>query len=276
MIGDKHENVIANLPLGIRFYESKVSTDGYVPFHWHNSIEVLCVLEGTLNLTVDGKLKVVNANECLAISSGLVHDVTNTPNHAFVLQIPLRILNPFVEHPHQLSFNMVREKNPNSYQTMIDSLRRMNETLQKKKQGFLFDAEILFIEILKLLVLDFTEPAPLKNRIGTSIRNMLSYINEHYKENLSVTKLANLIGYNANYLSRLFHFQVGTSLIEYIYRVRLVKFHQALLETDKSIGALMSEFSLNNERTSREMFQKIYKMLPLAARKNYQNVLHFS
>ena len=51
--------------------------------------------------------------------------------------------------------------------------------------------------------MDFTESTPLQSRINTSIRDMLIYINEHYKESLSVAKLAGLIGYNANYLSRL-------------------------------------------------------------------------
>ena len=272
MIGDRHENVITDLPLGIRFFESKVTTSGYVPFHWHNSIEVLCVLNGTLHLTIDGQLQVVNANECIAISSGLVHDVTNTPNHAFVLQIPLQILNPFVENPRQLNFKMMRKKNPVSYQTVVDRFCLMNKFLQQKKPGFLFDTEIVLIDLLKHLVMDFTEPTPLQSRINTSIRDMLSYINEHYKESLSVAKLAGLIGYNANYLSRLFRSQVGISLVEYIYRVRLVKFHKELLETDRSIADLMSEFGLTNERTSREMFYKIYKMLPLEARKNYHTM----
>ena len=272
MIDDRHEVVLTNLPLGIRFFESKINTAGYVPFHWHNSIEIICLLQGTLRLTVDGQLKVIHANECIAVSSGLVHDVTNTPNHAFVLQIPLRILNPFVKNPSQLNFQMVRSMNPTSYQAVINSFCQMNKILQQKKVGFLFDAEMVFIGLLKRLVLDFTEPTPLKSRIGTPIRNMLGYINEHYKESLSVAKLATLIGYNANYLSRLFHSQVGISLIEYIYRVRLVRFHKELIETDQSIGNLMDEFGLTNERTSRKMFHKIYKMLPLEARKKHQSI----
>ena len=93
MIDDRHEVVLTNLPLGIRFFESKINTAGYVPFHWHNSIEIICLLQGTLRLTVDGQLKVIHANECIAVSSGLVHDVTNTPNHAFVLQIPWQIVH---------------------------------------------------------------------------------------------------------------------------------------------------------------------------------------
>lgn len=35
-----HENVVVNTSIGIRFWRSEVSTRGYVPFHWHSSIEL--------------------------------------------------------------------------------------------------------------------------------------------------------------------------------------------------------------------------------------------
>ncbi|MCF7523098.1 hypothetical protein L3X07_06575 [Levilactobacillus brevis] len=47
-----HENVISNLDIGIRFYESTVTASGYVPFHWHSSIELVCVLTGQTDLSV--------------------------------------------------------------------------------------------------------------------------------------------------------------------------------------------------------------------------------
>lgn len=53
MSSSHHEYVVSNLPLGVRFYQSDVTTSGYVPFHWHNSIEVLLVLNGELTVTMN-------------------------------------------------------------------------------------------------------------------------------------------------------------------------------------------------------------------------------
>lgn len=266
---EKHETVLTNLPLGIRFYESYVNTSGYVSFHWHNSVELLCVLEGTLRLFVNGREHTVNGGECIAISSGLVHDVANTPNRALVLQIPLRIFLPFAEKPQLLHFHVSKSRKKEEHQALFQQFQQMNRILQQKNKGFLFDAEITLIKILKILLLCFTEPKPLQSRICGNIQDMLIYINEHYQEPLSVQALAKRTGYNANYLSRLFHRQTGMALTEYIYRVRLTHFHDRLLQTDCSIRQLMQECHLTNERTAREIFQKIYGTLPLEARKNY-------
>ncbi|SEH34602.1 helix-turn-helix domain-containing protein [Selenomonas sp. KH1T6] len=270
MSGSKHEIVATNLPLGIRFYESKVETDGYVPFHWHNSVEILCVLEGSLRLNVNGQPHTVGAEECIAVSSGLIHDVANTPNRALVLQVPLGILNPFVKNPAKLQFNLQKNRNEQAYAEVVADFVRLNEILKEKSCGYLFDAEITLMGILKRLVLDFTEKEQIKSRIGKPIRDVVVHINEHYKEQITVPELARLSGYNANYLSRLFHEQMGMPLTEYIYRVRLAAFYKALLESDGSIGELMLEYGLKNERTAREMFRKIYGSLPLEVRKRYQ------
>ncbi|WP_225363960.1 cupin domain-containing protein [Levilactobacillus brevis] len=99
-----HENVISNLDIGIRFYESTVTTSGYVPFHWHGSIELVCVLAGQLTFQFDGVAHVIQANQFEVISSGVIHDVTNTPNHALVLQIPLPFIEKYVKDPATLNF----------------------------------------------------------------------------------------------------------------------------------------------------------------------------
>ncbi len=268
---EKHEVVLTNLPLGIRFYESNVNTSGYVPFHWHNSIELLCVLEGTLQLFVNGRAHTVSNGQCIAISSGMIHDVANTPNRALVLQIPLHILKSFTPAPQLLHFHVSQNKNYKAHEALFRQFLQMNQILQKKKKGYLFDAEIALARILKILFLYFTDEKPLCSKISSNIQEILIYINEHYAQPMSVQELAKMAGYNPNYLSRIFHSQMGTTLNEYIYRVRLTHFHDGLLNTDRSIKDLMTECCLHNQRTTREIFQKIYGCLPLENRKNFRS-----
>lgn len=150
---------------------------------------------------------------------------------------------------------------------MLNNFCKMNGVIQGKKKGFLFDAELCLIRILKILVIYFTEDKPLKGRVSNTMQDMLIYINEHFSETLSVKELAVQAGYNANYLSRLFHEQTGMTLVDYIYRIRLTHFHARLVKTNTPIKELMPECGLTNERTTRELFQKIYGALPLEVRK---------
>ena len=267
----RHEVVFSNLPLGIRFYESNVSTSGYVPFHWHNSLEILCVLSGSLKLTIDGTVCHIGPDEFIVISSGLIHDVANTPNRTLVLQIPMKILRRFEYNPEKIYFDVQKTTFPNIYTEIVAEFQQMNNFLQQKNPGYLYDAEIILLNIFKLLMLHFTRKEPLKSSLNTTLKDIIIYINEHYREKLKVKELAAINGYNANYLSRLFHSQMDMPLIEYIYKVRLSHFHEVLLSSDNSIQELMTLYGLKNKRTSREIFQQMYGLTPLAARKQYLN-----
>ena len=264
-----HESVLMNLPLGIRFYESNVDSSGYVPFHWHSSLELLYVLGGRLKITIDGREYIVSRNEFIAISSGQIHDVENTPNHAMVLQVPLVILSKFERSPETLHFAVKKDRNPTAYHEVIEMFEHLNDALRSKKPGYLYDAEIALIQILKRLVLFFTLQEPLKISAQDPIKDIIIYINEHYKEKIVVEQLAAIGGYNQNYLSRLFKSITGTTLINYIYQVRLSHFYAALLHTDTDLHDLMEEYGLKNQRTSRELFKKMYGMLPQEARQKY-------
>lgn len=94
-----HENVVVNTSIGIRFWRSEVSTRGYVPFHWHSSIELNYVPKGRLDYTINGQTVTVTKNQFIVIPSGVVHAVANQPNIGYVFQIPLRVIEPYIDHP---------------------------------------------------------------------------------------------------------------------------------------------------------------------------------
>ena len=99
-----HENVVVNTSIGIRFWRSEVSTRGYVPFHWHSSIELNYVPKGRLDYTINGQTVTVTKNQFIVIPSGVVHAVANQPNIGYVFQIPLRVIEPYIDHPERVSF----------------------------------------------------------------------------------------------------------------------------------------------------------------------------
>lgn len=261
MTRQHHENVVPNIDIGVRFYKSDVTTSGYVPFHWHSSIELVCVLQGKLQFNFDGETHVVGPNQFIAVSSGVVHDVTNTPNHAFVLQIPLHFIAPYEEQPDRLNFYVTR-KNPAAYQAVFQDFLRLNQLNTQRQIGYLFDFGAVVLDIVKILVTEFTVTAIPKQRVTSNLRDLIAYVNGSYNQPLSVRALAKRFGYNPNYLSRLFKNQVGITLVDYIYKIRLNALYHDLLTTDEAISTLMAKHGLRNPRTTRQLFKQIYNRLP--------------
>lgn len=270
MTRQHHENVVSNLDIGIRFYESNVTTSGYVPFHWHSSLELVCVLAGRLTFQFDGRAHVIRANQFAVVSSGVIHDVTNTPNRSLVLQIPLGFIEQYVSHPERLNFSTMGLEDTPAYREVVTTFKRLNQINHERQRGYLLDTGITVLTLLKILVLNFTDPDDPLTESSSHLKSIVIYINEHYREKLSVKAVAHQFGYNASYLSRLFKAQTGVTLGHYVYLIRLNNLYRDLLDTEIPVDTLMDRHGLTNRRTAREMFQEMYGALPKQIRLRYR------
>ncbi|WP_203637329.1 AraC family transcriptional regulator [Levilactobacillus wangkuiensis] len=265
-----HENVVSNLDIGIRFFESTVTRSGYVPFHWHSSIELVCVLSGQLTFQFDGQAHVIHANQFSIVSSGVIHDVTNTPNRSLVLQIPLTFIERYVAHPEQLNFSTAGQEQTTVYQEVVTEFKRLAQINRERQPNYLIDTGITVLTMLKTMVSNFTDTANPLTTSSSSLKSIVIYVNEHYREKLSVKAVAHRFGYNASYLSRLFKEQTGVTLGHYVYLIRLNNFYRDLIDTTIPVDVLMDKHGLTNRRTAREMFQEMYGALPKQVRLQYQ------
>ncbi|WP_284645175.1 helix-turn-helix transcriptional regulator [Paenibacillus silviterrae] len=55
------------------------------------------------------------------------------------------------------------------------------------------------------------------------VERAAAYLNEHYNENISLSNVADSLGYTHQYLNRLFHKTYGVSMLQYVQRIRLEK-----------------------------------------------------
>lgn len=79
-----------------------------------------------------------------------------------------------------------------------------------------------------------------KSKNVSNIIDILTYVDEHCEEPITLTDIARTFGYNKSYFSRLFNKHVGSSLSDYINLVRLNRFE--LLsenESDRSTTELV-------------------------------------
>lgn len=87
----RHEIVSRNPDVEVRFYLS-VDEGSYVTPHWHESIEMVYVIEGKITVGLENRRVVVKEDEFNIINSRTVHSVLGEKNRALVLQIPKEIL----------------------------------------------------------------------------------------------------------------------------------------------------------------------------------------
>ena len=94
-----------------------------------------------------------------------------------------------------------------------------------------------------------------------------NYIENHYKENLTLEVLAREIHMNPYYFSNFFKKQSGENFKDYVNKVRLQHALSLLVSTDMKIYEIATEVGFHDARSLTELFQRAYGETPASYRK---------
>lgn len=129
-------------------------------------------------------------------------------------------------------------------------------------QGMLFR---LFTTILEehIPVETTINPMPL----SPQIINAIIYMENHYKEQPSMEKVAQYAGFSTGYFSRLFHTQLGMTFSTYLNNIQIRHVQILLSTTDKSIMDIAHETGYCHGEYLSAQFKKKIGMTPSQYRK---------
>lgn len=91
---------------------------------------------------------------------------------------------------------------------------------------------------------------------------ILSYISEHYLENITLEKLAEAMGVSKFHISHLFSSKLGVGFKEYINNLRVENAKSLLNTSDLSIADICSRSGFENQRTFNRVFRENTGMSP--------------
>lgn len=93
------------------------------------------------------------------------------------------------------------------------------------------------------------------------------YIEEHYKENLTLEVLAQEIHMNSYYFSSFFKKHSGENFKDYVNKIRMEHALSLLVSTDKKTYEIADEVGFRDARSFSELFQRMYGETPVHYRK---------
>ncbi len=185
--------------------------------HFHSHIEIYLVLSGEVEILINDKKKLLGAGEMAVSLSYDTHGYrTPTEADAIYLIIPTDFCEDFLP---LLSGNHLPSpylNHPATFQTVLGAVEGIlaggNEISMR---GFLY--EILGAILDRML--------PNGDEITTAPHcfsaEILIYISEHFRENLTLPSVAKAVGYSPSYLSRSFRRTFGISFVHYVTMLRL-------------------------------------------------------
>lgn len=243
--------------------------------HWHNDLEIVYVLEGSIRMGINSETRVLTAGDLAVCSSGDIHYYDSKNRQSKLLMIifnpsligypagwPLnkRLMSPFLDQ----SQSAPEQGNPRLPAIMQELLEEYLEKPPHHEQlvtGLLHELCAL---ILRQLPLDIVNPHKDKRRITNMkiMQEVLEYLDVHYMHPITLADAARNANMSLFYFSRFFKSISGMSYVAYLNSIRVNQAERLLLGTDKSILDIALECGFTNIRTFNRVFKQVKLRTP--------------
>lgn len=231
----------------------KHTEDFIVNSHLHEYSEILYVDKGCADITIQNKPCTIPEKHLVFIPPNYVHQL-NCTNAVTVCAV---FSNDFIPLFFSRLGNRFLECSPIDFSDKLHLIENIH--LSDADDCLLISGKLYLIcdEVIKKSCFSSSQPMD-----STLYQKIISYLQNHYSENITLKKLAKKFGYNEKYLSSNIHTLTGihfTKLLA-VYRINCAK--QLLNNTDISISeaALSSGFSAIN--TFNRVFKNIVGITP--------------
>ncbi|MBT9776588.1 response regulator [Clostridium sp. MCC353] len=101
-----------------------------------------------------------------------------------------------------------------------------------------------------------------RQRESLEIKKIKQYIQEHFRNNITLEDVAGLVGMNASYMSVFFKKETGQNFKSYLTEVRMKEAIRLMNSTDMKAYELAEAVGYKDDKQFREKFRELYQMSP--------------
>lgn len=251
----------------------------YVPSHWHNSMEIIFVLRGTLEVTVDSRQHSLSEGDVLVINSSHVHEVIGLDmNIIATFLIPDGFIKANLKGFESVYFDCDSRSAGKEQRQGLDRIRQLLAEMVhlRYKGGEVYELEmqIRMLGVLSALAQQFRAEAQsgaMNEKYKERMLRIITYIDEHYDEPLSLQDIAEREFLSVPYLSKFFSDNIGLNFQSYLTSIRLKNAVEELLSYEEErIADLALKHGFPNAKSFYSAFKNRYHMTPNEYRKQYR------
>lgn len=242
--------------------------------HIHYQLELIYIIQGSLELTIHDKHRILKQDDMALIFPNQIHYGTDQKDLQilfflfrpdYVSDIKKVLINKEIEEPY-FSRSMLCGLSQRIITELI-KLKRFDNIKTESGDLYRYNAYRGIILFLISDIISKSNLIPSDNQINiSSVQLILDYIEEHYTEDLSLAVLSKDIGISRTQISRIFSNKIHLSFSEYINQRRLESAHNLIIKTDLNITEIMYQSGFKSERNFYRKFKTTYNQTPLQMR----------
>jgi len=195
---------------------------GYAsPIHWHNYFELEIMLEGEADYMLNGRV--------YKATKGTVFLMTPIDFHSFTAKEKFKIINISFDEEmltERMLSTLTKKKLKHYLKLNLEELDRFIKAsellIHEYETNSFCQAQLCEYIILSLLTSDEMINQKTEHSIQESgIRKAILYLDLHFRENITLGKLADISGFNPTYFSELFKQITGENFSERLSTLRI-------------------------------------------------------
>lgn len=239
--------------------------------HTHNYTELFYIVGGDGQFQINDKLFSVHTHQLIVVNPNIAHTEVSHESHPLeyiVLGIEgLELTVPGSEEARYCIYSF--PENNEVLACMQNVLQEMQERKPEYQTVCLACLDIIMVQLMRNASVSVTQtcsrfPA---NRQCASVRQ---YIEQHYKESITLDLLAEKVSINKFYMAHAFKREYGVSPINYLIACRIREGKRLLAETDLSLSQIAAVLGFSSSSYFSQSFRNAEGISPTEYRKANQ------
>lgn len=246
---------------GIYDFRCRFHDQWFVELHIHEYSELLYCQEGTCEVCVNGKRILLSEKQLVWLPPNYIHQYKCTEGKVICAVFSNDFIPLFFRVSKERRM-IVKAIDVSNFTDMLDTLPLVNHDNLLMITAFL---NLICSRVIEKSEFENTSPSD-----GILYQKVISYLSEHFREDISLKQVAKEFNYNEKYLSHALHTLTGMhfSHLLAVYRIEYAK-NLLIKEPPATVSeiAFISGFSAMN--TFNRVFKKITGVTPTQYRRIY-------
>lgn len=228
-------------------------------YHFHNSFEIIYVLEGELRILINNETVQLKQKRFLLIAPGMVHAIKAPKDSRFFIGIfTADYVMEFYQKDLTAPFYVI------SVPEAVEQYFVESMITSKPKNRYL--RKSCLYAICACVVEAPARTGGEKENVGFVVA-VNQYISEHFTQDIRRQDIAAALNYEEHYFSSLFHKTFDIGLRKYLNIYRFALSQRLLRTTEQSIGQIALDCGFSSVRAFNDVFKDLAGMTPGKYRK---------
>lgn len=254
---------------------AKYGGDWHSILHTHACTEIFYVVGGSGKFNIEGKLLPVTTDDMVIVNPNVEHTEVSY-NKRPLEYIVLGVEGLEYSAGEDADERWFMTNMQNAREALLHALREMLREIEYKAVGY----ELICQDLLEVLILRLMRHAGLQflptktehrkpgRKPSKECAAVRHYIDNHFKENINLDMLSELVHVNKYYMVHSFTKEYGISPINYLISRRIEESKYLLSDTDHSLSQISHMLGFSSPSYFSQSFRRLEGMSPMEFRRS--------